>query len=320
MEKNVKFEFYGEKLFDFRKSKGLSQEELAEKIGVSRQTIYAWETGKSVPDTENLAKLCQVLEIETKDLVEGLSANFIPHKNRKKWKKKIFILILIIIIIHIIFSLNRFLLLNKVKNKIDNIGKYNNYYYEIFETSSKHLKKYDDTIIKKVYYKDGIVKETYEIYNFLDEKQENVLKEQGIEWFNNNTGEHYYFSEINKTVTKLDNSKVINDTELKIISNNTMIGQNKFANLLVGFVFPYINVGKENDLFYIKYNTNTLGYKTNHTEYINLETGFPHSKQIVDEDDVCKDTLYTIKLNEVTDEDVKIPDLTLYTLINKEEK
>ena len=36
----------GERLFNLRKNNGLSQEELAEKVGVSRQTVYKWEADK----------------------------------------------------------------------------------------------------------------------------------------------------------------------------------------------------------------------------------------------------------------------------------
>ena len=40
----------GNNLFQARKKKGLSQEEVAEKLGVSRQTISKWETDETLPD------------------------------------------------------------------------------------------------------------------------------------------------------------------------------------------------------------------------------------------------------------------------------
>lgn len=84
MEKNkIDFEFYSEKLFEYRKSKGLSQEVLAEKIGVSRQSIYAWESGKSLPDIENLYRLCEILEITANELT-----NFNPGQEQKVVTKK----------------------------------------------------------------------------------------------------------------------------------------------------------------------------------------------------------------------------------------
>ncbi len=44
----------GEKLLYLRKTKGLSQEQLASEVTVSRQAISKWELGESMPDTENV--------------------------------------------------------------------------------------------------------------------------------------------------------------------------------------------------------------------------------------------------------------------------
>ena len=54
----------GEILKQLRKSKGLSQEELADRLSVVRQTISKWELGKSVPDQASLILLYQYLDIK----------------------------------------------------------------------------------------------------------------------------------------------------------------------------------------------------------------------------------------------------------------
>lgn len=53
-----------------RARNNLSQVELAEKVGVSRQTIHAIETGKFIPSTVLALKLARVLNIEIRDLFE----------------------------------------------------------------------------------------------------------------------------------------------------------------------------------------------------------------------------------------------------------
>ena len=58
-----------ENLKKFRKAKGLSQEELATKINVVRQTISKWEKGLSVPDSEMLVTLSEVLETPVSTLL-----------------------------------------------------------------------------------------------------------------------------------------------------------------------------------------------------------------------------------------------------------
>ena len=54
-----------------RKEKGMTQKDLADKIGVSDKTISKWENGNSVPDTEILTSLCQSLDISVNELLSG---------------------------------------------------------------------------------------------------------------------------------------------------------------------------------------------------------------------------------------------------------
>ena len=58
-----------ENIKSLRKSKGLSQEELAIKLNVVRQTISKWEQGLSVPDAEMLIKISEVFEIPVSTLL-----------------------------------------------------------------------------------------------------------------------------------------------------------------------------------------------------------------------------------------------------------
>ena len=59
----------GENIKALRKSKGLTQEELAIRINVVRQTVSKWEKGFSVPDAEALQKIADVLEVDVKQLL-----------------------------------------------------------------------------------------------------------------------------------------------------------------------------------------------------------------------------------------------------------
>ena len=53
----------GEKIYHQRKVKGLSQEDLADKIGVSRQAISKWETNAMQPTLDNVKSLCTVFDV-----------------------------------------------------------------------------------------------------------------------------------------------------------------------------------------------------------------------------------------------------------------
>lgn len=59
------------RLLQYRKSNGLSQEELAEKIGVSRQAVSKWERAEASPDTDNLIILAEVYGVTLDELLKG---------------------------------------------------------------------------------------------------------------------------------------------------------------------------------------------------------------------------------------------------------
>ena len=59
----------GNKLYELRKNAGLSQEELAEKLGVSRQAVSKWECGESLPDTDNLITISKLYGVSLDALV-----------------------------------------------------------------------------------------------------------------------------------------------------------------------------------------------------------------------------------------------------------
>ena len=60
----------GNSLFNARKKSGLSQEEVAEKLGVSRQTISKWETDETLPDIRQSKKLAVLYHLTLDELID----------------------------------------------------------------------------------------------------------------------------------------------------------------------------------------------------------------------------------------------------------
>ncbi len=60
---------FGDNLRNLRKSKKISQEELAEKMLVSRQSVSKWETGDAYPEMNNILELCKIFHCHINDLV-----------------------------------------------------------------------------------------------------------------------------------------------------------------------------------------------------------------------------------------------------------
>lgn len=66
---------FGETLRQLRKQKNLSQEKIANLLGVSRQSVSKWENGLSHPDTNNLIRLAEILSVSLDELTGNASVN-----------------------------------------------------------------------------------------------------------------------------------------------------------------------------------------------------------------------------------------------------
>ena len=177
MKNEIKF--LGENLYKFRKEKGISQEELANKINVSRQAVYKWETGERIPDITNLNALCMEFDKNLEDFIEGAEylvknnvlENVIQNENKtdgnenqekkeisrgnnnsKRIKNIIKTVIIIILSIYILSVIIKATFFSIMFNKLNKYKGANNYTYQkrvYYSTLSDELEYY-------IKYKDGI--------------------------------------------------------------------------------------------------------------------------------------------------------------------
>lgn len=70
----------GNKILELRKEKNLSQEQLAEKMNVTRQTISKWELGETFPDIDQSKKLSKIFDVSLDDLTNNDIKNVIVRK------------------------------------------------------------------------------------------------------------------------------------------------------------------------------------------------------------------------------------------------
>ncbi|MBU4642982.1 helix-turn-helix domain-containing protein [Bacillus toyonensis] len=61
----------GPQLKKFRESKNFSQEDVARKVGVTRQAVYKWESNKSYPDIDNFILISELYEVTIDELIKG---------------------------------------------------------------------------------------------------------------------------------------------------------------------------------------------------------------------------------------------------------
>ena len=116
----MKFE---EKLIKLRKENAWSQEELAEKLNVTRQTISKWELGQTTPDMDNLTKIAELFGTTVNDLYdEKVNTDDINNANNKDTKHSNNTLKIVILVVILILALLGIgvIVLNKMFNKLTN--------------------------------------------------------------------------------------------------------------------------------------------------------------------------------------------------------
>lgn len=108
----------GENILKLRKKSGLSQEQLGEKVNVTRQTISNWELNETTPNPEQLKLLSKALNVSIDELLDNdikgvietkvneIDINIVKNNNLLKI---MFVIIIVIIAITIAFVLSKFL-------------------------------------------------------------------------------------------------------------------------------------------------------------------------------------------------------------------
>jgi len=101
----MKFE---EKLMKLRKEKVLSQEELAEKLNVTRQTISKWELGQSKPDMDKLKEMSVLFEVPIENLINDtmdVEKNKVVTKKPRKAILYVFVALLVALLVALAFTI-----------------------------------------------------------------------------------------------------------------------------------------------------------------------------------------------------------------------
>ena len=81
---------FKEKIVNLRKIKGLTQDEFAKAVGVSRQAVYKWESGQSYPEVPKILEIKLLFNISIDDLLDDSFEVPLPEKKkRKRLEKKV---------------------------------------------------------------------------------------------------------------------------------------------------------------------------------------------------------------------------------------
>lgn len=309
MESNKRFKFLGEELLKFRKKKGFSQEELADKINVSRQSIHLWESGKMIPDIENIINLCNVLEISANQITKGfnvISTSGLKKNNQNKIMKIILVSILIFLMIYVVISLRKSFILVKLDNKISKFSDLSNYSYTESYYEMTGIKKEND-YVKNVYYKDGIYKE-----EFFDTKGNSSTL-----IINRNEKIGYYFDNTNMIYRNVNVEEYVlpeNKRIISVASPSRITKENTLINILYGFN-PRFQIENKKETYRISFNTEINNLKIKTYEEVDKETGLVNVFYEYFSDGKYSVKSFEIRINETKSEDISLADMTKYSKV-----
>lgn len=112
----------GNKIMELRKKKGLSQEELAEKVGVARQTISKWELGETSPDLKQSKELSKIFNVSLDELVDNDIKDVLVEKTSNTEKlaglilKLIRFIVIFIIVVPVLYIIT-FIVVKNIRVK-----------------------------------------------------------------------------------------------------------------------------------------------------------------------------------------------------------
>ena len=174
---------FNEKLVKLRKENLLSQEELAEKLGVTRQTISKWELEQTTPDMDKLSQMAKLFNVSVDELLneadEPTKTNQVSDKNNNK-KNTAIVIILIIVLIVVLGGVGISIFnkpANSVENGKENVGIIESIVDSFMNTFDKIMKKGEEIKNKNDQeFKEEQRKMREEMQNWYDE-QTNKMNE-----------------------------------------------------------------------------------------------------------------------------------------------
>lgn len=118
---------FSQKLQEYRKAEKLSQEELAHRLGVSRQSVSKWEQGLSFPETEKLIELSSLMNVSIDSLLKEEALPVMAAKPgkttaRRRWLIPLLIILLIIAVVMIIATTGRLASLSNTLTEMEETG------------------------------------------------------------------------------------------------------------------------------------------------------------------------------------------------------
>lgn len=259
---------FSDNLIKLRKTKGWSQEDLADKLSLSRQAISKWEVGTSKPDIDNLINLSKLFKVSIDQLVNNEiivteAVSFDVKKNDKKKKvltllKRLFIVLAIIYVVNVIYNFAVLFTITQAELKYKELD---NYHYIITTYDNEGLREKEEC-----WFKDGVSKTVNTTYidTMAKEKITYIDYNKKIGYINDelniNVDEYLFYNQGFKNGGQMYAKfpeKIKSDKLIKLISSSVNLLEvnikiNK-ENILINLGNDYITVSRNNLLPILRY-------------------------------------------------------------------
>lgn len=290
---------FGDKLSQLRRKNGLSQEELGEKLNVTRQTVSKWELGQSKPDTDKLMEISKLLDVDFNQLADDsvtidnnkVNNNLGVDSDDVRPRKWLLIVLIIVSIIIVIILANKIVMDKKAKKENEdnffgifgdvdiNKSSFNSTFE--FDTGTKSgffvSTTIDDIVTSNKTNKDHLITLVFDDVNTTDPTEIKNAKSKLEEWTDYEVSADYdndgYINKI--TIEKISKKDTV--SQFEIMSFNS-IYENLYSGTVNGFSITNLldeviknNKKNADQLISVVYkNINT----TNEMEIRNLKKSF----------------------------------------------
>lgn len=284
---------FSDNLIKLRKTKGWSQEDLADKLSLSRQAISKWEVGTSKPDIDNLINLSKLFKVSIDQLVNNEiivteAVSFDVKKNDKKKKvltllKRLFIVLAIIYVVNVIYNFAVLFTITQAELKYKELD---NYHYIITTYDNEGLREKEEC-----WFKDGVSKNINTIYSYQNIK----IKETYID-FNQNIG--YIINNDDKEKSFLNKNLIENiyknQKSIYYKLPDILLDKNCISILLKSIKFNNIKINKGKSLIELYYNNKFLILRLN--DFTPLSIHYEENDKFITKYFVI-DLIYNEKIN-----------------------
>ena len=180
---------FNEKLIELRKKAGFSQEQLGDKLDVTRQTVSKWELGETTPEMEKLIRMSEIFNISIDELIGNNNTykeaqKVIVLSNKKIFFHVILSIIILALFIYGIIVARKIILISTLHKKIENLGYYEGYDIDI-DTEINFDRDNKGYINKNIEYSDNRCLVTVET------STDNKNKERYIEYYDSEAKEAF---------------------------------------------------------------------------------------------------------------------------------